>query len=421
VYYPDIDNLGLDTQTNGVVALSQYDRAFLLSVVNVSRFWGTLTNEQQGYIEQLENVLMADDITVLLQEIRDAIALGGGGSVAPAPVVSFNPVVSLVNGGCGCPEDVGLLRLNPCTLAKGTGGKWDGEWYKLPLREDGQLSIEGELDAGEYGVTVAYSPRGENRDFSVVLEYGGGGVSVDYFIADLFPSDTWAHTFTLKARGDVSLVVAQLAENTDAGLCYVKASLCKIKRPLGGRQEVQLDVKPKPNSLTGQAGGFPTLGGGSSYVATPKDSEFTTTNTFTDSQVVISSRVVIFFEFFPDLPELIKTALRGLIALAFPPLALIAFADEVELELFGVSVLPDTGTFTPEGDGFLLELDFELPVEGIPALVTDPLGFIDFANFSMSVVTTSENETLAELLLTFTGRMFVRWAKLVIDTGAITP
>lgn len=415
--FPEIDET-LGSELTGVVALSQYDRAFLLSVVNVSRFWGTLTNEQQGYIEALEYRIMADDITVLLQEIRDAILAGGGaGGTEPSYAVSFNPQVTIGATPCGCPEDVGLLKPSPCVYAKGTGGKWVGNWYVLPLREEGGLSISGTLEAGDYEVRVSNLSTPEQREFDVTVSYDGGGFYVPlYFFGGYNESNPWVDTFTLASRGDIEVSVRQLA-GFDVGDTLVKVSVCRRKTPKGGGHEIELDVKPRPNSSTGVKGGRPVLGAGSRYIATPKDSEFTTINSFDSGMTVYRSKMEFYFELYPDLPEIVKNTIKGLIAIAFPPLGVALLADSIEVDLFGQTLVDYGGVAKPYQDGFLITVEFDLPVDGIAALPTDPLSFVDFFSVELDIITTSENETLLELLVDYTAHMFVKWAKLAIETG----
>ena len=67
--YPDIEDRGRDT--NGLIVVSDYDRAFLLALIQ-ERLFPNLTDEQAAYVADLENRIMADRITELIERIADA-------------------------------------------------------------------------------------------------------------------------------------------------------------------------------------------------------------------------------------------------------------------------------------------------------------------------------------------------------------
>lgn len=69
--FPDISEYS--QETNGLVIVSDYDRAFLLSIIQSRLFWDEQTNDENlAYIDALEHKLMADQITEIFERIAVA-------------------------------------------------------------------------------------------------------------------------------------------------------------------------------------------------------------------------------------------------------------------------------------------------------------------------------------------------------------
>jgi hypothetical protein len=69
--FPDINEYSQDT--NGLIIVSDYDRAFLLSIIQSRLFFEEQTNDENlAYIDSLEHKLMADVITQIFERIATA-------------------------------------------------------------------------------------------------------------------------------------------------------------------------------------------------------------------------------------------------------------------------------------------------------------------------------------------------------------
>ena len=353
------------------------------------------------------------DIELAIAGLSNALnSGGGGGTLPPAPAPRTDPYP--VSNPCGCLQEVPAgLELSPCLPASGSGGLWIGNgFYRI---EDGSsYGIEGFLRKGSYTLSVEFMSSGEDGFVQVVGSWLGGGFS-----------DTWPYNFPIGeakiyefdtvAGGDIS--IQAVWDGSLSQFNYVKINLCRRGEIQGGRVELPLDVKPRPESTTGAIGGGVVYGLGSKYkVQLDLTNDWESITTWRVADNIYQADMVFYFELFPDLPEIIKTVVRGTIAAFLPSIGALMFAEDISVTVLGVPLIASDPVFEPENDGFKVTVSLGIPLGGILGIYLNPLAMLGMIDAEIDFIDVASDPTVVDFFQLTAQKLYMKWSKVILKT-----